>query len=104
MHLRRHIRPHHEQRAMRQVQHVHHAEDQGQAGGNEEQHEAVARTVEQLLKNKNGVHGKAAVREAEDKAMKRSQRWVIKKGGAGETGLRQGQAHFSLHWAAYASP
>jgi hypothetical protein len=54
--LRRHVRPRHEQRAVRQVQHVHDAEHQRQARGQQEQHQPEAEPVEQLLKKKNTGH------------------------------------------------
>ena len=46
----------HVQRTMGQVHGVHDAEHQGQAGGEQEQHQAVAEAVEELFENENGVH------------------------------------------------
>ena len=58
-------KPHHEQRAVRQIQHVITPKTRVGPAAARNSMEPVARTVEQLLKNKNSVHGKAAVREAE---------------------------------------
>ncbi|MPN32182.1 hypothetical protein SDC9_179658 [bioreactor metagenome] len=56
MYLGRDVGAGHIERAVRQVHGVHDAEHQGQAGREQEQHQAVAETVEQLLENEDGIH------------------------------------------------
>ena len=46
----------HVERAVREVDHVHHAEDQGQARGEQEQHQAELQAVQRLLDEKDAAH------------------------------------------------
>ena len=48
--------PNHVKRAMRKVDQPHHAENQRQAGGHQEQHHAELQTVQQLFNEKCGCH------------------------------------------------
>jgi hypothetical protein len=54
-------RAHHIQRTVRQVDHVHDAEDQRQAGRQQEQHQAELQPVEQLLDNEKACHAQTCV-------------------------------------------
>ena len=64
-------RAHHVERAVRQVDKPHDAEDQRQAGRHQEQHDPILQAVQRLLEEKRRAHGAARTQPKEERGRER---------------------------------